>query len=70
MKRLAIPFENLRATLRKSTQKLAILTFGELKNFKPRADFVAGFFATAGIVPEQSGAIETVEAAKAWLATC
>ena len=69
VKRLAIPFENLRADFAKNNAKIAILTFGELKNFKPRADFVAGFFNTAGIVPEQSGAIDTVEAAKAWLAS-
>ena len=69
VKRLAIPFENLRADFAKNNAKIGILTFGELKNFKPRADFVAGFFNTAGIVPEQSGAIDTVEAAKAWLAS-
>lgn len=69
VKRLAIPFENLRADFAKNKAKIGILTFGELKNFKARADFVAGFFNTAGIVPEQSGAIDTVEAAKAWLAS-
>lgn len=69
VKRLATPFENLRADFAKNNVKIGILTFGELKNFKPRADFVAGFFNTAGIVPEQSGAIDTVEAAKAWLAS-
>ena len=69
VKRLAIPFENLRADFAKNNAKIGILTFGELKNFKARADFVAGFFNTAGIVPEQSGAIDTVEAAKDWLAS-
>lgn len=69
VKRLAIPFESLRADFAKNNAKIGILTFGELKNFKPRADFVAGFFNTAGIVPEQSGAIDSVEAAKAWLAS-
>lgn len=69
VKRIAIPFENLRRDFAAANAKIGILTFGELKNFKPRADFVAGFFNTAGITPEQSGAIDTVEAAKAWLAT-
>ena len=68
VKRLAIPFENLRKDFAAANAKIAILTFGELKNFKPRADFVAGFFNTAGIIPEQSGAIDSIDAAKAWLA--
>jgi methylmalonyl-CoA mutase len=68
VKRLAIPFENLRQEFAAANAKIAILTFGELKNFKPRADFVAGFFNTAGIVPEQSGALDSIDAAKAWLA--
>lgn len=68
VKRLAIPFENLRREFAAANAKIAILTFGELKNFKPRADFVAGFFNTAGITPEQSGAINSIEEAKAWLA--
>lgn len=68
VKRLAIPFENLRKEFSSANAKIAILTFGELKNFKPRADFVAGFFNTAGITPEQSGAIDSIDAAKAWLA--
>ncbi len=69
VKRLAAPFEKLRRNFAEANVKVAILTYGELKNFKPRADFVAGFFNTAGIVPEQSGALASVETAKAWLAT-
>jgi len=68
VKRLAIPFENLRREFAAAAPKVGILTFGELKNFKPRADYVAGVFAVAGIVPEQSGELKTVEEAKAWLA--
>lgn len=68
VKRLAIPFENLRKEFAAANAKIAILTYGELKNFKPRADFVAGFFNTAGIQPEQSGVLDTIDAAKAWLA--
>lgn len=67
VKRLAIPFENLRKQFAAAPVKAAILTFGELKNFKPRADFVAGVFATAGVVPTQSEAFTSVEDAKAWL---
>ena len=67
IKRLAIPFEQLREKYSAAQPKIAILTFGKLKDFKPRADFVAGFFATAGVSPEQSGEILTVEDAKEWL---
>lgn len=65
--RLATPFENLRKQFAQTPVKTAILTFGELKNFKPRADFVAGVLATAGVVPTQSEAFTSVEDAKAWL---
>ncbi len=66
-KRFASPFEELRITYDAIQPKIAILTYGKLKNFKPRADFVSGYFATAGIVCEHSGEIETIEAAKEWL---
>ena len=69
VKRIAIPFENLRANFAQAALKPAILTFGELKNYKPRADFVQGFFATAGIVADQTEGFQTVEDAKNWLAT-
>lgn len=67
VKRFATPFEELRATYQSLQPKIAILTFGQLRNFKARADFVSGFFSTAGIVCEQSGEIQTVEEAKKWL---
>ncbi|MFL0507364.1 methylmalonyl-CoA mutase family protein [Ureibacillus sp. 179-F W5.1 NHS] len=67
VKRLAIPFEQLRVNYQKVQPKIGILTFGNLKDFKPRADYVSGFFATAGITPEQSGEIQNVETAQAWL---
>lgn len=66
-KRLALPFEQIRQSYKSLQGKLAILTFGELKNFKARADFVAGIFATAGMTIAQSGAITSVEEAKNWL---
>ncbi|WP_421690685.1 methylmalonyl-CoA mutase family protein [Ureibacillus sp. MALMAid1270] len=67
VKRFATPFEELRAAYQILQPKIAILTFGQLKNFKARADFVAGFFSTAGIVCEQSGEIQSIEEAKKWL---
>lgn len=67
VKRLAIPFENLRKDFASLNAKIGILTFGELKNFKPRADYVAGVLATAAVVAEQSPAITSVEEAQAWL---
>ena len=70
VKRLAIPFEKLRATFIADAPKVGVLTFGELKNFKPRADYVTGLFAVAGIVPDQSGELKTVEEAQKWLQQC
>lgn len=66
-KRLAKPFEELCLNYAKNQPKVALLTIGQLKQFKPRADFVSGFFATAGIVPEKSPEIQTVDEAKNWL---
>ncbi|WP_097148637.1 methylmalonyl-CoA mutase family protein [Ureibacillus acetophenoni] len=67
VKRFAIPFEELRATYQSIQPKVAILTYGELKNFKARADFVSGLLSTAGIISEQSGELKSIEAAKEWL---
>lgn len=69
VKRIAIPFEDLRANFAQTGLKSAILTFGQLKNYKPRADFVQGFFATAGVVAHQTEGFQTIEEAKAWLDT-
>lgn len=65
--RLAVPFENLRSLFSKEQPRTVLLTFGTLKDFKPRADFVAGFLATGGIQCEWSAAFEDAEEAKAWL---
>ncbi|MBD8026129.1 methylmalonyl-CoA mutase [Ureibacillus sp. Re31] len=67
VKRLAIPFEQLRVSYQKVQPKIGILTYGKLKDFKPRADYVSGIFATAGISPDQSGEIQTIESAQTWL---
>ena len=45
-----------------------MLTFGELKDFKPRADFVSGFLATGGMRAEWSPAFENAQEAVSWLA--
>lgn len=66
--RLAEPFENLRLLFSKEQPRTVLLTFGVLKDFKPRADFVAGFLATGGIQCEWSPAFEDAQAAQAWLA--
>ncbi len=66
--RLAEPFENLRLLFSKEQPRTVLLTFGALKDFKPRADFVAGFLATGGIQCEWSPAFEDSQAANAWLA--
>ncbi|MER2126504.1 methylmalonyl-CoA mutase family protein [Solibacillus sp.] len=69
VKRIAASFENLRTSFAQAELKAVILTFGQLKNYKPRADFVQGFFATAGIVADQTEGFQTIEEAKAWIAT-
>lgn len=66
--RLAEPYEKLRATFAENQPKTVLLTFGQLKDFKPRADFVLGFLATAGIKSESSPAFDSVEEAKKWIA--
>ncbi len=67
IKRSAIPFEKLRAEMTAADVKTGILTLGTLKSSKPRADFIAGFLNTVGLVPEKSEPVATVEEAIAWL---
>ncbi|MEK5038692.1 methylmalonyl-CoA mutase family protein [Sporosarcina sp. FSL K6-3457] len=66
--RLAEPFEDLRLLFSKEQPRTVLLTFGALKDFKPKADFVTGFLATGGIQCEWSPAFEDAQAAQAWLA--
>ena len=65
--RLSEPYENLRSSFEKSQPKTMLLTFGELKDFKPRADFVTGFLAAGGIKAEQSPAFRTVQEGREWI---
>lgn len=67
--RLAEQFEALRETYSRLNSKVAILTFGQLKNYKPRADYVSGVLAVAGVEPTVAEGIETIEQAKAFLSS-
>lgn len=66
--RLAEAYEKLRKSFSGNQPKTVLLTFGELKDFKPRADFVAGFLAAGGIEVELSPAFASVDEAKKWIA--
>ncbi|HEX5564176.1 MAG TPA: methylmalonyl-CoA mutase family protein, partial [Sporosarcina sp.] len=65
--RLAEPFEKLRQSFSEKQPKTVILTFGKLKDFKPRADFVTSFLASGGIKSRWSPAMESIEQAVEWL---
>lgn len=67
IKRIAVPFEKLRAEMTAANVRTGILALGSLKSSKPRADFVAGFLNTVGLVPEKSEPVATAEEAIAWL---
>lgn len=69
VKRISIPFEQLRAQMTAANVKTGVLALGSLKSSKPRADFVSGFLNTVGLVPEKSEPVATVEEALAWLNT-
>ncbi|MCM3710950.1 methylmalonyl-CoA mutase family protein [Sporosarcina luteola] len=65
--RLAEPFEKLRQSFSDNQPKTILLTFGELKDFKPRADFVTSFLASGGIESSWSPAFKSIEQAIQWL---
>ncbi|WP_061809688.1 methylmalonyl-CoA mutase family protein [Rossellomorea vietnamensis] len=54
--RLSLPFERLRERAQKlgNNPTAGLIGLGELKTYKPRADFVKGFLATGGIQAHQS----------------
>lgn len=66
--RLAEPFEQLRAQTVNEQPKTALVNFGQLKDYKPRADFVSGFLATGGIEANWSPSFDNVEQALTWIA--
>ena len=65
--RLAEPFEKLGAQRKNDEIRTVLLTFGELKDFKPRADFVSGFLATGGMHAEWSPTFSDAQQALHWL---
>jgi methylmalonyl-CoA mutase len=66
--RLAEPFENIRAHFQAEQPKTVLVTFGDLKDVKPRADFVSGFLATGGIHSVWSPLFNNAKEANEWLA--
>ncbi|QUW22301.1 methylmalonyl-CoA mutase [Sporosarcina sp. Marseille-Q4063] len=66
--RLAEPFEKIRAHFQELQPKTILLTFGELKDVKPRADFVSGLLATGGVHSEWSPLFTSAQEANEWLA--
>jgi len=67
--RLSIPFETLRAHFKSIPLKSAILTFGVLKEVKPRVDFVQGFLQAGGLDPVISPVFNTADDAFQWAKT-
>jgi methylmalonyl-CoA mutase len=65
--RLAEPFEKIRSKFEEGQPRTILVTFGSLKDFKPRADFVGGFLAIGGIRSEWSPAFQEVQDAIDWL---
>lgn len=67
--RLAIPFETLRTHFTMKPLKSAVVSFGVLKEVKPRADFVQGFLQAGGLNPEISPVFNTSDDAWRWVKT-
>ncbi|XKE96219.1 methylmalonyl-CoA mutase family protein [Metaplanococcus flavidus] len=66
-KRLATPFEKLRARSREVELKTAIIHLGPLKDVKAKSDFVEGLLAVGGIEPEISPELDDAEALNNYL---
>lgn len=66
--RLATPFETFREQFNRFQPKVGLCTFGLLKDFKARADFITGYLATAGIEVVWSPALSDVDEAAKWIA--
>src|SRR5690606_37456093 len=67
-KRLATPFENLRAQSKVTSLKSAIILIEPLKKIKPQVDFVSGFLAVGGIEALVSPHLATAEEVNQFLA--
>ncbi|MCH4825832.1 methylmalonyl-CoA mutase family protein [Planococcus halocryophilus] len=68
-KRLAIPFEKLRAKSKVTNLKSAIILMEPLKDIKAQVDFVSGFLAVGGIRASVSGYLQTAEQINQFLDT-
>ncbi|RLQ92157.1 methylmalonyl-CoA mutase family protein [Planomicrobium sp. Y74] len=66
-KRLATPFEKLRARSREIELKVAIIHLGPLKEVKAKSDFVEGLLAVGGIEPEISPELKDAESLNKYL---
>lgn len=66
-RRLAAPFEKLRAESKNAILKTAVLHLGPIKEVKPQSDFVVGFLAVAGIEPLMSPELATAESINRFL---
>lgn len=65
--RLAEQYEMFRKYFETKQPKVVLLTFGKLKDFKPRADFVTGFLAAGGIKTEWIPPFESVAEGLVWM---
>ncbi|MDW0111319.1 methylmalonyl-CoA mutase family protein [Sporosarcina aquimarina] len=65
--RPAYPFEELRKKTLKQPIDIRLVVFGSLKSYKPRADFAAGFLATAGLTAKHSPSFTDAYEAIEWL---
>ena len=72
-KRLSEPFEKLRRMSEKIEEKsgakpqVGMICLGELKQYKPRLDFMKGFLAAGGLKAVESGTITSLEQAKQFI---
>lgn len=69
IERLAVPFEQLRKYFNEQPLQAAVVSFGVLKDVKPRADFVQGFLQAGGLNPVMSPIFTDVKAAWHWIKT-
>ena len=67
VQRLAIPFEQLREHFSNQPLKTAVVSFGTLRDVKPRADFVQGFLQAGGLNPDMSPVFTSAEHAWHWV---
>ncbi|WP_075618031.1 methylmalonyl-CoA mutase family protein [Paenisporosarcina indica] len=69
IERLAQPYEQLRKHFTDNPLKTAVVSFGILKDVKPRADFIKGFLQAGGLNPKLSPVFTTAVDAWHWVKT-